>query len=184
MEKSKMGKVIQMTADSVSIELQYDSEFQESVTKRERPDPIVRTRVKVGDTYVFGDENYMNSGYMTTNLIVQLGELRKILADEKVVIEYENGPMWLVFEPHDEDSVKLTGCATIEGVRNPDQRLSVDTSAVVAKKEWVSELIETAENFYETVIDLNPSLEDNQMIQRLQKEITDAKRRREELELE
>lgn len=161
--------------DNVSIELRYDSDFRQSVIERNRSDPLTGMKIKVDDTYVFGDEEHVNSDYMSTNLTVQLEAVEKILADEKASIEFANGPMWLVFEPHDEETVKVTGCSTFEGVHDPEQRLSADTTAVVSKTAWVGELIRTAEQFYEKVVDLNPDLENDQILQGLRTEIPKAK---------
>ncbi|MFC7079294.1 hypothetical protein [Halorussus caseinilyticus] len=172
-----------MATQNPSIELRYDSSFKQSITERERPDPLVGMKIKVGDLYVFGDENHVNSDYMTTNLTVQLEATEKILTNETVVVEYANGPMWLVIESEDENSIRITECPTIEGVNNPEQRLSIEKSAVVSKESWIRELIETAEEFYRKVTDLNPDLEDDSMLRRLHEEIEGAKRRLKEIEI-
>lgn len=171
-----------MNQNDVSIELRYDSEFRKSVVERGRPDPLTGMKIRVGEMYVFGDEDHVNSDYMSTNLTVQLEAVEKILGDEKATIEFANGPMWLAFEPHDEETVKILECATFEGVQDSEQRLSSDRSALVSKIVWISELIETAEEFHEKIVDLNPGLMDDQILRRLWREIEAAKEQLEEFE--
>lgn len=170
-----------MNANDITIELRYDDDFRKAVVEHGRPDPLVGAKVRVGDSYVFGDEGHVNSDYMCTNLTIQLEATEQILADEKVVVEYANGPMWLVFEPHDEEMVKITGCATIEGVRDPSERLSVDRSALVSKTALIAELVETAGEFHGKVVELNPELENDQFLQRLREAIAEAQERLEML---
>lgn len=166
-----------MVHKDVTIEIDYGSRFEERVVDRDNPDPLVGMKIKVGDTYVLGDETHASKDSMATNLTVQLESTEKILDGEKAVVEYMNGPTWLVFEPESEETIKITGCATIEGVRNPDDRLSIDESAVVKKHVWIKELIETAEEFYKKVVESNPGLEGDERLERLQSEITTAKER-------
>lgn len=166
-----------MTAEKVSIEIDYGSRFRERVVERNNPDPLIGMKIRINGTYALGDETHAPKDSISTNLIVQLEATEQILSDEKAVIEYMNGPMWLVFEPHDEELVKVTGCTTIEGVRDPSKRLSVDTSAFVSKADWMSELIQTAEQLHDKIIELNQDLEDDETIQRLENEIADAKDR-------
>lgn len=171
-----------MNQNDVSIELRYDSEFRKSVVERGRSDPLTGMKIRVGEMYVFGDEDHVNSDYISTNLTVQLEAVEKILSDKRATIEFANGPMWLAFEPHDEETLEILECATFEGVQDSEQRLSGDRSALVSKTAWVSELIETAEEFYERVVDLNPSLEDDQILRRLRREIAAVKEQLKEFE--
>ena len=152
-----------MTESSVSIKLHYDSDFRKSVVERNRPDPLTGMKIQAGNKYIFGDENHVNSSYMSTNLTVQLEAVKKILADKEIIIEFTNGPMWLVVEPHDEKTVKIMECATFESAHDPDQRFSTEKSALVLKTAWISELIETAEEFYQKVVSLNPDLKNDQI---------------------
>src|SRR6056297_2965097 len=127
-----------MTSEDISIEIDYGSRFQERVAERNNPDPLLGMKVRANGTFVLGDETHAAKDSISTNLTVQLEATEQILDNEKTVIDYMNGPMWLVFEPHDEEIVKITGCATIEGVRDPEQRLSVDTTVLVPKNNWIS----------------------------------------------
>lgn len=163
-----------MSSNSVSVRIEYDEKFRDLVAERDRSDPLTGMKVKVGDKYVLGRGDLVASDYMSTNLTVQLESVEKILSNNKVFVEYANGPMWLVFEPQDEETVMITGCATFEGVQDPDQRTPVDRSAVAPKIAWVSELVKAAEQFYERVLRLNPELENDQILQRLQTEISNA----------
>lgn len=90
--------------------------------------------------------------------------------------------MWLAFEPHDEETLEVLECATFEGVQDSEQRLSSDRSVLVSKTAWISELIQTAEEVHAKIVDLNPALEDDQMLRRLRREIAAAKEQFEEFE--
>lgn len=171
-----------MIGEDVSVKIDYGSQFRERVAERENPDPLLGMKVRADCVFILGDETHTAKDSISTNLTVQLESTEQILADERAVVEYMNGPMWLVFEPHDKETVKITGCTTIEGVRDPEQRLSVDTSVLVSKTAWISELIETAEEFHQKVIELNPDLEDDQILRRLRREIEAAKEQFEEFE--
>ncbi|WP_143085802.1 hypothetical protein [Halogranum rubrum] len=106
---------------------------------------------------------------MTGNLIGQFEALPGVIRDEKEVVEFFNGPMWLVFEPVDGDSVTISGCHTIGGVRDPSQRIFVDTSQVVTKQAWISELVRVTKDYVEKMCNLNPSLATHSDIQTLSK---------------
>lgn len=171
-----------MTSEDISIEIDYGCQFRERVAERKDPDPLLGMKIRADGTFVLGDETHAAKDSISTNLTVQLEATEQILDNKKAVIEYMNGPMWLVFEPHDEEMVKITGCATIEGVRDPKQRLSVDTTVLVSKTAWIFELIETAEEFHEKVVDLNSDLKDDQILRRLRREIETAREQLEEFE--
>lgn len=173
-----------MNDHKIDIELRYDDGFRDSVVEHSRSDPLVGTKVRIGESYVFGDETHVNSDYMSTNLTVQLEAVEQLLAGEKVTIEYTNGPMWLVFEPAGDETVKITGCSTFEGAHDPDKRLSIDSSAVVSIPAWVAELIRTAEEFHSKLVELNPELKDDRTLQRLREAIQNAKNQLERLERE
>ena len=98
---------------------------------------------------------------MTGNLIGQFEVVPGIVGNEKQVVEFFNGPMWLVFEPVDDESVNISGCHTIGGVHDPSRRISADTSAVVPKQTWISELVRVTKEYVDAIRDLNASLDDD-----------------------
>lgn len=149
------------------IEIRFDDRFRMQVVEKGDPNPLTAMRVKAGEDYLLGSPTSAVGDYMTGNLIGQFEVVPGIVGNEKQVVEFFNGPMWLVFEPVDDESVTISGCHTIGGVRDPSKRISADTSAVVTKQAWISELVRVTKEYVDAVHDLNPSLDDNPDIRTL-----------------
>ena len=143
---------------SMHIEIRFDDRFRTQVVDKGDANPLTAMTIKVGENYLLGSSTSAVGDYMTGNLIGQFEVVPGIVGNEKQVVEFFNGPMWLVFEPDDDESVRISGCHTIGGVRDPSRRISADTSAVVPKQTWVSELVRVTKEYVETIHDLNPSL--------------------------
>lgn len=157
-----------MTND-INIEVGNNERFRQQVEDGTN-DPFTILDIYVGGEHVKG-----GNSYVTRTLVETLEAVERILNNEKEVVVYSGGPSYLVFEPHDEKTVSVTGCGTLEAAENPEERLSIDKTVVVDKKSWVLELIHTAEEYHKRVLGINPNLEDTKSLRRLRDAISDTK---------
>lgn len=153
----------------ISIEIENSERFRRQVEDGTN-DPLTVLDIYVGDEHVKG-----GSTYVTRTLVETLEAVEGIIDNEKQIIEYSGGPSYLVFEPRDDKTMWVTGCGSIEAAKNPDERLSIDTTVEVDKYSWVVELVRTAEEYYVCIHDLNPTLDGTESIRRLQNRITNVK---------
>ncbi|MFC7047154.1 hypothetical protein ACFQH6_18705 [Halobacteriaceae archaeon GCM10025711] len=165
----------------MTIEIQYDDRFSEQVAEKHDSNPLAGMKIRVGDEYVLGGPSTAASDYVTENLTAQLHAAPAIVADQTQVIEFHGGPVWLVLEPRDEQSIALTGCHTYAGVENPDKRLSTDTTRAVTKRAWLSELVRATRAYHEQLTGLHPSLAGSEDVQALREALQTAERTLDEL---
>jgi len=164
-------------ATTVEIEIQCNERFRQQVVEKSDADPLSGVKIRSNETYVLGGESSVAGDYTTSNLIAQHYAISDILNNRTHPVEFFDGPVWLVFEPVNDRLVSLTGCHTIEGVRDPEQRLSVDTTVIVTKHAWITELVRATEEYSNTILDLNPALSENQIFQELQDALAGTRER-------
>lgn len=152
----------------VTIEIEDTERFQRQV-RDGVANPLTVMNIYKGDEQVKGGDSFM-----TLTVIELLDAVEEILAGEKQIVEYSGGPSYLVFEPQDDKKILVTGCGSIEVAENPTERLSVDTTVEVDKQSWIVELVRTAEEYYDRIVELNPTLEDAESVQRLRRRISDV----------
>ncbi|WP_410764569.1 hypothetical protein [Haloferax sp. DFSO60] len=156
----------------IHIQIRFTNRFRSQVVEKEDWNPLTGMTIEVDGTYVWRSAETTVGDYMTGNLIRQFEALPGIIRNESQVVEYYDGPMWLVFEPVDSETVRMSGCHTIGGVRDPSQRIPVDSTHVVTKNGWISELVRETREYVETICNLNPSLADHPSIQTLSEYIS------------
>ncbi len=154
----------------ITIEIDYGEGFERQI-KSGTADPIV-----VMSVYIGGKEVKKADSFMSRTIAELLEAVDSIFAGEKQIIEYTGGPTYLVFEPRDEETIFVTGCGGYEAAHNPEERLSIDTTAICDKRAWVTELVREAEEYREKILNLNPELEDDMFLQRIQASIANANR--------
>lgn len=157
------------TTQGIRIQIRFGERFRSQVVEKGCSNPLTGMTIEVGGHYVLGSSETAIGDYMTGNFLGLFEALPSVIRDEKQVVEFYNGPMWLVFEPVDGESMTISGCHTIGGVRNPSQRISEETSQVVDKQAWISELVRMTKEYVKKICDLNPSLVDQSDIQTLSK---------------
>lgn len=152
----------------VTIEIENTERFRKQV-REGNADPLTVMNVIVRGEQVKGGDSFM-----TLTVIELLDAVEGMLASEKQIVEYSGGPSYLVFEPRDDKNILITGWGSIEVAENPVGRLSADTTVEVDKQSWVVELVRTAEEYYDRILELNPTLEDAESVQRLRRRISDV----------
>lgn len=163
---------------TVQIELTSGDRFTEQVVEEGHHDPYGHLKIRVNGAYLIGSEDTNVGVWMTTDLIRLLAQTEAIFAGEKDVVAFDNGPSYLVAEPVDDaETVNVTQCLLYSGVEDPDKRLPIEETFTVSKQAWTEELVRVSEEYLEEVTELNSDIEDNQYVQELRSEITDAKAR-------
>jgi hypothetical protein len=66
--------------------------------------------------------------------------------------------------------VNVVGCPTIEVARNPVERPGIERAHPITKQGWSETVSETAHEFHDTVIDMNPILRDQDVLQQIRNE--------------
>lgn len=153
---------------NVTIEIEDTKRFRKQV-REGTPDPLT-----VMNVYVGGEQVKSGDSFMTLTVIELLDAVEGILAGEKQIVEYSGGPSYLVFEPRDDKNISVTGCGSIEAAENPAERLSVDTTVEVDEQSWIVELVRAAEEYYDRILELNPTLEDAKSVRCLRRRISDV----------
>ncbi|WP_143117677.1 hypothetical protein [Halomicrobium zhouii] len=156
---------------SASISFHIDREYQRLVEKNQSPDTWLGTSIRVGDTFVVGDEKSGPKGSGCGVVLQLLESVRSILEGERYIVEFENGPSWVVIEPQANGSVQITRSVTWEGTTNPDKRLEIDTSRIVTAQAWIQAVRKSAQQFHEAIIDEFPELADSDEMEQVRTEI-------------
>ncbi|NGM71291.1 hypothetical protein G6M89_20195 [Natronolimnobius sp. AArcel1] len=153
-------------SDSAEIIPYYDQNYRQEVIENKSPDSWIEIAIKVDETYIYGDEGSGVTGFACGAVLNFLDSVEAVLNDEQYIVEFEFGPSWLALDPRDDASIYVGRCSTLKGARNPDERLEIDVQRPVSKQGWIDAVIDTAREFYDTIVELNPSLlDDDSMIQ-------------------
>jgi hypothetical protein len=155
-------------AETATIKFHYDDEYRRKVVEEQYPGDWIEVTIAVNDTYIHGGQDWGVTGLACFIVFQLLDSVEAALADEQYIVEFEYGPDWMVVEPWNETAVNVAKCTTLMGARNPEKRLEIDTSCPVTKQAWITEVIETAQNFHDTIIDLNTEIRDNNGIIEIQ----------------
>jgi hypothetical protein len=158
-------------SETATIEFQYDSKYRRQVIEDQYADGWINVDVAIGDTEIYGPPGHKATGFACVIVLELLASVEAAIVDERYLIQFDSGPFWLVVEPRDVNSVNIVSCVTIKGARNPDERLDIERSHPITKQAWIREVIETAQDFHDTVIDLNPELREQDVLKQIQNEI-------------
>lgn len=165
-------------ADSATITFYYDSDYRQRVVEDHRPDSWIEISVAVGETYIWGDPEGGVTGSACGIVLNLLETVNTVLADERRIIEFEYGPSWMVVEPWDDEAVNVSKSSTLMGAQNPDKRLDIDTARPVRKQAWIDEVIATARDFHDSVLEMNSELQSRAVMAQIRAEIDSAEERR------
>ncbi|QSX00514.1 hypothetical protein [Haloterrigena alkaliphila] len=159
---------------TATITFHYDSEYRQRVSEKQNPDGWIEVSIAVGETYIWGSSDGGVTGFACGIVLNLLDSVDAVLSDERYIIEFEFGPSWMVVEPWDDEAVNVAKSSTLMGARNPDDRLDIDTSRPVLKEAWIEEVVETARDFHDTVIGMNPNLRTRDVMEQIREEIARA----------
>lgn len=163
---------------TATITFHYDSEYRQRVSEKQNPDEWIEVSIAVGETYIWGGPDGGVTGFACGIVLNLLDSVDAVLSDERHVIEFEFGPSWMVVEPWNDEAVNVAKSSTVMGARNPDNRLDIDTSRPVLKEAWIEEVVETAHDFHDTVLEMNPGLRSRDVMEQIREEIDRAEERR------
>ena len=161
-------------SDSVQIEFHFSEKYREQVVAENKPDSWIEIAIAVDDMYIYGDNEGGVTGFACGAVLQFLDSVDLVLAGERYIAEFEYGPTWLALDPRDENSIYVSKCMTWTGANNPEKRLDIDISRPATKQTWITEVLETATEFHERVIELNPELEDREVLKQIREEIAAA----------
>lgn len=157
-------------SDTATIKFRYDSEYRQHVIEGKYGDSWITVDIAIGDTEIYGP-GHEATGTAGIVVLELLASVEAAVDDERCLIEFDSGPYWLVVEPRDVTSVNVVRCVTIKGARNPDERLDIERSYPITKQAWIEAVINAAQDFHDTVLDLNPDLQDQKELKQIQNEI-------------
>ncbi len=161
-------------ADTATITLVYDAKFKKFVTEDGNSGMWITTEIEVGGTPLWNFDHKMDG--LATDIVIKLLEsVRAAITDERYYITFEDGPTWIVVEPHGKDSVNIVDCVKKDSIRNPDDRLDIESQMPVTKRAWAEAVFDMAYDFQKTVIDLNPELRDSRSMGIIDKKITEIR---------
>ncbi len=160
--------------ETATIELHYDSNYRKRVIEEQYLGSWLEVTIVVGDTQIYGHSGYEVAGSASGITLQLLESVDTVFSDKRYIIEFESGPSWLVVEPWEDDLINIVNCATLQGAQNPEKRLDIDTDHPITKQGWANAVIETARDFREAVLDLNPDLHNHAVIEDIHQEIKRA----------
>lgn len=146
----------------VAFELELDAHFEKRVRGGDT-NPLVDVRIRVGSDYVLGSDTTVAGDYMTGHLIEELDALLGVADGRTQMLEFSDGPLFLVLEPVTGDRLKLVGCYDVDGT-TPTDRIG---EAMVPFDEWAITVIEVTKEYYKRICQLNPSLTDHSDVELL-----------------
>ncbi|MFC7074590.1 hypothetical protein ACFQJ7_08735 [Halovenus rubra] len=146
------------------IKFRSDGSYREQLIKNEEPDSWIDIRIRVGEEYIYGGPDSYVTGFACGFVLNLLDSVSAMKTGERSIIELEYGPTWLTIDPVDQTAVRIAACRTYKGAMDSSERLEIDDDAVVSKEAWESEVLRTAREFHETVVDVNPDLQDQEVI--------------------
>jgi hypothetical protein len=161
----------------ITIEIAYDDRFRRQVEEG-TASPLTTLTVRADGQFVVGSESTNAGDWMSRHLREELLAIPDIVSGERTIVEFGNGPTWLVFEPHEDDTlVYITHVVTrFSATENPDQRLPVDTTVLVTKRAWIRELVRTSEEYVKNLTEINPDLTDETAVVKLREAIRQTER--------
>lgn len=136
--------------------------------------------MSVGNTYIYGSEESGVTGFACGAVLNFLDSVEAVLDDIQYIVEFEFGPTWLALYPRDDHSIEVVKRITLNGAQERADLLDVETARPVTKEAWVEAVLDAARTFQNTVLDLNPALEDQEVLQQIRTEIERVEQLREQ----
>jgi|AntRauTorcE11898_2_1112593.scaffolds.fasta_scaffold29652_1 hypothetical protein len=162
--------------DSFNIHLYYNSDYEKKVAEGS-PDSWIEVAIVANGIDICGDPEKKQglTGYACGIQFDLLDVVESISSGEKGVIEFEFGPDWVVFEPKNEDTVRVYKSTTYSGIDDAKERLEIDPSTVVSKKSIRTEAINTVCSFIEHIVDINPEIRTQETVSELREQLEEMR---------
>ncbi|WP_435362876.1 hypothetical protein [Haloarchaeobius sp. DYHT-AS-18] len=161
---------------STEIRFLFDSKgYLDRVRESKSIDEWIEISIRVGNEYIYGDEENGVTGLAYCVTLGFLESVEKIIKGQEHVIEFEYGPTWLVIEPKNQDEVIIARSTRWSGVKNPDERLEIDTNIRVPKTEWATAVISVVEEFVHTVVEIDPEISHSDELEELENYLSQIK---------
>lgn len=146
-------------ADTFEIAVRYDDDLREQV-KEGATDPLGWIDViRGGDKPLVGGEHEEGMReYLTSLFGGLLQALMGCVAGNDEILRTGNGPLYIVFEPADDEAISVSICYSKRSAHSPAQREAYEPSVTVRAEPLVNELVDRATEFEAFVADVNPQL--------------------------
>nr|WP_233340899.1 hypothetical protein [Haloprofundus sp. MHR1] len=146
------------------IKVDYTDELWQKVTEAARPskatNPIGDISIRVGERYVLGKPESSGSEYLAEIIGGMLQAVPDIVSNKRAVIELNNGPAYLVFDPVDSpDQIGIAYRAPRESALNPKERLSIEEAVRANKRQTVNEILGTGTEYLRRFKQRNENLQ-------------------------
>lgn len=161
---------------SVQIDFKLDGKYKNQVINESYLSGWIETEILVDDTYIYGEGNTNAEGLGNTIVLDFLRSVKPVLDHTQHLIEFPDGPTWLALYPRDDGSIEVAKRIVLKWARERAELHEVETARAVTKQAWIDAVLEAARTFHNTVLDLNPELEDHETIEEIRVEIERVER--------
>lgn len=152
--------------------VRYDSELREQLESGSE-DPLgwVDT-VSAGDQSLVGGKDSKGMREYLVSLFNGLLQAMLDVSDgENTVVKGGNGPVYIALEPSEENATTVSICYSKESAHSPTAREAYEPTATVRTRPLIDELLETAVEFEEFALEVNPALAEKSAYQGLRADI-------------
>ncbi len=156
-----------MKSEEAEVVFHFDKDYREGVMDGNL-DSWIELSVRADDTYIYGKDKSGVTGYADNILIQLLESVEAIEKGRKYIVEFEFGPTWLSIEPKEGNKVRIVGATTLNGAKNPEERLDIDISREVSQESWKAAVRRSSGVFINEVLKLNPELRSQDFVQKVQ----------------
>lgn len=158
-------------SESVQIDFRPDEKYREQVINESYLSGWIETTALVDDIYIYGGEDTSAEGLGNTIVLDFLRSVEPVLDHTQHLIEFPDGSTWLALYPRDDDSIEVAKRIVLKWARERAELNEVETACPVTKQAWIEAVLEAAQTFHDTVLDLNPALEDHETMEEIRAEI-------------
>lgn len=152
------------------IEFHFDQKYQDWV-KQGDPQRWISVSLSIGDKDVYGGSRATVTGDACIVMLDLLESVTALRSESSSVIHFDQGPSFLSVGPENSTAVEITACHTLKGAKNPEERLDIARPYITTRELWESAVLKAAREFHETVVDMNPDLQDHEVISEIQDRI-------------
>lgn len=144
----------------------YGPRFRRQVEKG-KANPLTGVKIRAGDEYVLGSQDSVSSTYLAGTLQEALETVYELEKGKTCILEFADGPTYLVLEPSDSEHLTLIGCLTYESAHNPDKRRSNGRRAIVPRHAWTDEILRATREFLQKALEVNAELRNSNRFEEL-----------------
>lgn len=163
-------------SETVDIRFHYDQAYRERVIEEADPDSWIETSLRIGDDDVYGGSYRSVTGFACQTVLQLLASVEAVHSGDRSVVQFDYGPSWLSVDPIDERVVEIAACHTLQGATDPEERLDVDRVQRTTAEAWKTAVLELANDFQQTVVDIYPELDDHDVLKEIRSDIRQVER--------